>query len=105
MNHQMSKIIALAEQCNQVLPTEIILKIFIEFNGLINPSALVIKNFMKEEFISPYTQIDYFIKYENVAPKNVTESLFDVEFITFHLGDEYEELYLNELSNANTSLI
>ncbi len=81
-----------AKEFTDVLPVELTYKIFKFHNGLISPSALLIKNHMKENHMCPYTQLDYFFKHENFDPEvDATESLYDWWFITMSLNDELED--------------
>jgi len=82
-----------ASECVGILPTEIINKIFKEHEGLISPTALLIKNNMKENNMVEYTQLEYFIKYENVNVDDIGESLLDLEFITMGLNPEDDKFF------------
>ena len=96
MNTQMSKLLNFSQECSFILPTEIVHKILIKHNGLIHPTALLIKNKMKEQYLIEYTQLDYFIKYENISADEMGESVLDHDFIHFTLeGDEDESKYIN----------
>ena len=83
-----------ASECVGILPTEIINKIFKVHEGLISPTALLIKNHMKENYLTEYTQLEYFIKYENVNVDDIGESVLDLEFITMELNPE-DDKYFN----------
>ena len=89
-----------AKEFVEILPVELTNKIFKFHNGLISPSALLIKNYMKENYIQEYTQLDYFIKHENLDPEEITESLFDVNLITmdFTEDERYDDLWFEEVS-------
>tara|TARA_R110002012_G_scaffold13757_1_gene58105 strand:- start:672 stop:1043 length:372 start_codon:yes stop_codon:yes gene_type:complete len=101
----------LANECKGVLPTELInmilfncgglvsptarlIKSYFEGRGgLVSPTARLIKNHMKENYMIEYTQLEYFIKYENVSPDDCGESLLDWEFITMELNPEEEKFF------------
>lgn len=128
MNSHLSSPFQLAQQCAGLLPTEMINKILKTHEGLIHPCAMLIKQHMKEEYVIPYTQIDYFVKYEGLSPDEITESLLDIEFLHMTLecdspngydswtgsyaldgtprerSIKYEDMYWNELLTANPSL-
>ena len=88
---------------NTPLPMELWLKIVYKHKGFITPSALLIKNHMEDNKLIEYTQLAYYVKYENF--KNISESLLDIS--TYHItrdlinikeymGDEenkYEDLW------------
>ena len=99
-----------ASQCMGILPTEIINKIFKEHEGLIHPTAILIKNFMKENHTMEYTQLEYYIKYENINIDDIGESVLDWEFIFMNLNiskglnDKYWDMWVDEISLINPSL-
>ena len=63
---------------NTPLPVELWLKIFYEHKGFITPSALIIKNHMKDNKLIEYTQLAYYVIYENLLVKDISESLLDI---------------------------
>lgn len=58
------------------LPIELWFKIFYDHKGFTTPSALLIKNHMKDNKLIEYTQLAYYLKYENF--KDISESLLDI---------------------------
>ena len=107
MNNLMSLIspFNLAIECSGVLPVEIINKIFMDYNVLETPTAVLIKNHMEVNYLIEYTQMEYYIKYEKVSPDTITESCLDFQFIHLELESIYEqkyfELWYEELLNIN----
>ena len=131
MNSHLSSPFDLATQCSGILPAEVINKILKTHEGLIHPCAILIKQHMKEEYVIPYTQIDYFVKYEGLSPDEITEALLDIEFLhltlecdspttlirwDFEIGSyakistpreqsiKYENMYWDELVKANPNI-
>tara|TARA_R100000773_G_C4209502_1_gene109427 strand:+ start:86 stop:475 length:390 start_codon:yes stop_codon:yes gene_type:complete len=102
---------------NTPLPMELWLKIIYKHKGFITPSALLIKNhfekitpsallikkYMKKHDLMPYTQIAYYVRYENLR---VSESVIDMSdyHITANLEDiddqygdnKYSDLWLED---------
>ena len=98
---------------NTPLPMELWLKIVYKHKGFstpsalliknhfekINPTALLIKKHMKKNDLIEYTQLHYFVKYENLE---VTESMNDISsyHITCNLenidGDNIYDRFWNE---------
>ncbi len=116
MNSHLSSPFELAQQCAGLLPTEMINKIFTTHEGLIHPCAMLIKQHMEEEYLVPYTQLDYFVKYEGLSPHQITETTLDVDFLHMTLecdspngtprerSIKYEDMYYQECVTANPSI-
>ena len=66
---------------NTPLPMELWLKIVYKHKGFMTPCALLIKNHMEDNKLIEYTQLAYYVKYENF--KDISESLLDTS--TYHI--------------------
>ena len=94
MNSHLSSPFELAHECSDILPTEIINKIFTDYKGLVHPVALLIKKEMQDNYLHPYVQLDYYVKYEGFTEDMMHEEIewIDMDFLHFNLKCETGQL-------------
>tara|TARA_A100001391_G_scaffold195972_1_gene173917 strand:- start:94 stop:426 length:333 start_codon:yes stop_codon:yes gene_type:complete len=97
------------------LPMELWLKIIYKHKGFQTPTAMLIKNYMEENELNEYVQLDYLVKYENLSARSrnpcslwrfITENLIDQEKDEWDESEDnkYNYFWANDYFNWRMSL-